>query len=591
MLSNCKKVLEKTDIGAFTASQVYNDSITTKLSIDYLYGQNQPGWFGNSGGSISGTLNTLADEQYGDNVYVRGTATIESVTDIGVANSTSNAYGKIRQLNMFIRDVNAGTLDPAVKRRYAAQAYFWRAYRYFELVKLYGGVPLVLTPLDEVGDDARKAALIPRSQTSKVFAQISADLDSGIKYLPTKWPNTADYGRLTSCAAAAMKSRVTLTWASPQFNPTHDNTRWQTAFDVASQAISLCNGIFSLYPKFDVTMWTTERNVESVLVTEYNTTSTDNGANNNTYPTNTIPKTVGGTGGSNQPTWDMARAFLMKDGKDTLTSKYAYSAQTFYKNRDPRFDQTIAYNGALWPVLGNSTQRLWTYYYSAKDKNNNVVQTSTEIGGAGTTGLYLRKAIDPALNSASLPTAGTDWIEIRYAEILLNQAEAAAELGRLGTTQEAYANVIAVRKRAGIEAGADNLYGLTTPLTSAQMVDVIMKERQVEFAFEGKRYWDLRRRKLLESTLNNKRRMGVVITLANNNSYTDYIANTRDASASTSLDALYASSFTVKTKSVDTYNIAVQTADYFFGIPTNALLNNSALLQNNTWGGTFDPLQ
>jgi len=590
MLSNCKKVLEKTDIGAFTANQVYNDSVTTKLSIDYLYGQNQPGWFGNSGGAVSGTVNTLADEQYADNAYVKGTVTIETVGDIGTSNSTSNAYGKIRQLNMFIRDVNAGTLDPAVKRRYAAQAYFWRAYRYFELVKIYGGVPLVLVPLDEVGDEARAAALIPRSSTSKVFAQISADLDSGIKYLPTKWPNTADYGRLTSGAVAAMKSRVALTWASPQFNPTHDNTRWQTAFDVATQAVTLCTaGGFSLYPKFDVTMWTTERNVESVLVTEYNTTNTDNGANNNTYPTNTIPKSVGGTGGSNQPTWDLARAFLMKDGKDTLTSKYPYSAQTFYKNRDPRFDQTLAYNGQIWPVLGNSNLRVWTYYYY--NAKTGTTTASTEASSPSTTGLYLRKAIDPSLTTATLPTAGTDWIEIRYAEVLLNQAEAAAELGRLATTQEAYANVIAVRKRAGIEANTDNLYGLTAGLTSAQMVDVIMKERQVEFAFEGKRYWDLRRRKLLESTLNGKRRMGVVITLNNTATGTDYIATSRDASAATSLDALYTSSFTVKTKSLDTYNIAVQTADYFFGIPTNAIINNVNLLQNNTWGGPFDPLQ
>jgi hypothetical protein len=587
MLSNCKKVLDKTDISAFTAGQIYNDSATTKLSIDYLYGQNQPGWFGNSAGSISGTLNTLADEQYGDNAFVKGTVTIESVTDIGVANSTSNAYGKIRQLNMFLRDINAGTLAPAVKRRFAAQAYFWRAYRYFELVKLYGGVPLILTPLDEVGPDAKAAALIPRSKTSQVFAQISSDLDSAIKFLPTKWPQTGDYGRITSGAAAAMKGRVWVTWASPQFNPANDITRWQTAYDVNTLAVSLCTaGGFSLYPKFDVTMWTTERNVESVLVTEFNTVNTDNGANNNTYPANTIPKGVGGGGSSNQPTWDLARAFLMKDGKDTLTSKYPYTAQTFYKNRDPRFDATLAYNGQIWPILGNSSYRLWTYYYY-NSKTSTTSFASTE-STAGTTGLYLRKAVDPALTIATLPTAGTDWIEIRYAEVLLNQAEAAAEIGRLGTTQEAYANVIAIRKRAGIEANTDNLYGLTTPLTRLQMIDVIMKERQTEFAFEGKRYWDLRRRKLLESTLNGKRRMGVVITLNNTLTGTDYLLTTREGLAQTSLDAVYAN-FKVTTKSLDTYNIAYQTADYFFGIPTSALQNNAALLQTNTWAGTFDP--
>ncbi len=112
MFSSCKKVLEKQDLGSFTADQVYNDSTTTKLSIDYIYSQNQPAWFGNVGG-LSASVSSLSEEQYGDNVFVKGTATIESVTDLGNTNTAGN-YVKIRTINMFIRDVNAGTLDPAV---------------------------------------------------------------------------------------------------------------------------------------------------------------------------------------------------------------------------------------------------------------------------------------------------------------------------------------------------------------------------------------------------------------------------------------------------------------------------------------------
>jgi hypothetical protein len=116
-----------------------------------------------------------------------------------------------------------------------------------------------------------------------------------------------------------------------------------------------------------------------------------------------------------------------------------------------------------------------------------------------------------------------------------------------------------------------------------------MRERQIELAFEGKRFWDLRRRKLLESTLNGKRRLGVTITLKNTGTNTDYLLATRDASANTNLDALYTSSFTVTTKQLDTYNIAYQPGVYFFGIPTPSLQNNINLQQNNTWGGPFDP--
>ncbi len=592
MFTSCKKVLEKQDLGSFTADQVYNDSTTTKLSIDYIYSQNQPSWFGNVGG-LSASVNSLSDEQYGDNVFVKGTATIESVTDLGNTNTAGN-YVKIRTINMFIRDVNAGTLDPAVKKRFIAQAYFWRAFRYFELVKLYGGVPVVLTPLDAVGEEAKKAALLPRNTTSETFAQIARDLDSCIKYIPVKWPKNDDYGRVTKGAAQAFKGRVLLTFASPEFNPGNLASRWQDAYTANTQAIAtLSTNGFGLYNKFDASMWTTEgsaggstpRNPEAVFATLYNTGTTDIGQNNNTYPNATVPKYIGSTGGSNLPTWDMALAFPMKDGKDAGSStKYAYNLVTFYKDRDPRFDQTIAYNGCNWPLAGNSSYRLWTYYYT-NDKN---VLATTEPSGATSSGLYLRKGIDPALTLATFQNAGTDWIEIRYAEVMLNLAECAAETGQ---SQEAYTNLVNIRKRAGIEAGADGLYGLTAGLSGNDLVNVIIKERQIELAFEGKRFWDLRRRKLLESTLNGKRRLGVTIVLKNTGTKTDYISGTRDASANTNLDALYTASFTVTTKQLDTYNIAYQSGVYFFGIPTVSLNNNVNLQQNNTWGGAFDPLK
>lgn len=591
MFSSCKKVLEKQDLGSFTASQVYNDSTTTKLSIDYVYSQNQPAWFGNVGG-LSGSVNTLSEEVYGDNVFVKGTATSESVTDLGAINTAGN-YFKIRTINMFIRDVNAGTMDPGTKKRFIAQAYFWRAFRFFEMAKLYGGIPLVLVPLDAVGEDAKKAALLPRNSTSETFAQIARDLDSCIKYIPVRWPKNDDYGRITKGAAQAYKGRVLLTFASPEFNTANLTSRWQDAYQANTEAIATlsANG-FGLYPKFDASMWTTEggsggstpRNSEAVLATLYNTATTDIGLNNNTYPNSTVPKYIGSTGGSNLPTWDMALAFPMKDGKDIgVSTKYTYNLTTFYKDRDPRFDQTIAYNGALWPLAGNPNYRLWTYYYT---KSNALTSTESAVTSSG---LYLRKGIDPALTLATFQNAGTDWIEIRYAEVLLNQAECAAEIGNTGQGQEAYANLIAIRKRAGIEAGTDGLYGLTAGLSSPQLVNAVLRERQIELAFEGKRFWDLRRRKLLESTLNGKRRMGVTIALKNTSTNSDYILGTRDASANTNLDALYTASFTVTTKQLDTYNISYQPGVYFFGIPTASMQNNINILQNNTWGGPFDP--
>jgi len=593
----CKKVLEKQDLTNFTPDQVFNDSTVAKLDIDYIYSQNQPGWFGNSGGTLGTSYAVISDEQAGDNAYVKGTVTSDLVTDIGNT-ATSGNYFKIRTINMFIQNMNAGSLDQGVKRHFNGQAYFWRAYRYFELVKLYGGVPLVTTPLPAVGPEAKAAANLPRNTTTETFNQIVKDLDSAIAYLPVWWGNNADYGRITSGAAQAFLGRVLLTWASPQFNPANDQSRWQAAYDANTAAITTltANG-FGLYKKWDYTMWTTEgsaggstpRNSEAVWVTEYNTSNVDNDLNNEGYDAGSRPKYLSTSGGSNTPDWELAAAFPMKDGKDTLTSGYAYSLSTFYKNRDPRFYETIAYNGCNWGLNGNSTYRLWTYFYP--NTKSSPTKTASTESSASSSGFYLRKGVDPTLTLASMQNAGTDWIEMRYAEVLLNQAEAAAEIGHLAQAQEAYQNLIAIRKRAGIDAGTNGLYGLAAGMTHDQMVNAIMFERRIELAFEGKRYWDLRRRKLLESTLNGTMRNKIVITLKDNKSYTDYLASTRDAAANANLDSVYINNFNVSIQTADTYKLNVQSADYFFGIPLSSLQNNANLQQNNTWGGPFDPLK
>lgn len=615
LLGSCKKVLLKSDPQNLQPDNVFNDSTLAKLNLDYIYTQNLPAWFGN--GSVSAIASAgptnLTEETYSDNTYVKGTVTIETVGDIGTANSNATNYGKLRLINNFIQSVNAGSLSVGTKARFTGQAYFWRAFRYFELAKIYGGVPLVLTPLDAVGSDALNDTYLPRSTTTETFKQIVADLNTAIATLPVKWPNTADQGRVTKGAAQAFLGRVLLTYASPQFNspisampatatsvvPTTDQTRWQAAYDASTAAITTlsANG-YGLYPKWDYTMWTTDagNNPEAVLVTEYNTNSDDNGRASNGYPGGAVPKAIATSGGAYQPTWDMVLAFPMADGKAPgQSTKYPYNTASttpptnFYANRDPRFYQTIAFNGCNWPLIGNSANRLWTYYYYS---NTAGTQTkTTEAVAASNTGFYLRKGVDPNITAANLPYAGTDWQEIRYAEVLLNQAEAAAELGRLGVTQEAYVNLIAIRKRAGIEAGSDNLYGLAANMTHDQMINAIMYERQIEFAYEGKRYWDLRRRKLLEVTLNGKRRQGLTIFLKNTATSSDYILASRDQAAATNLDALYTTSFTLQLKTLDTYNIAYQPADYFFGIPTNAIKNNPKLQQNSTWAGPFDPLK
>ncbi|UOQ51086.1 RagB/SusD family nutrient uptake outer membrane protein [Hymenobacter cellulosivorans] len=272
------------------------------------------------------------------------------------------------------------------------------------------------------------------------------------------------------------------------------------------------------------------------------------------------------------------KAFPMLDGKKPgQSTKYAYSDQLFFKNRDPRFNKTIAYNGTSWPLNGDTGYRLWTYY-----RGNSSVEPT-----ASRTGFYTRKAIDSRLSPAQAQFAGTDWIEIRYAEVLLNLAESACGVGNIA---EAYTQLKALRQRAGIEAGDGN-YGLQAGMSRAQMFEAILYERQIELALEGKRFWDLRRWKKMESVLNGKKRTGVTITLKS--TAPANFATIRDG---LSLDQVYTDYFEViKFKDLDTrYTAGIKWKPeyYFFAIPQQALDNNPQLKQNLLWpSGSFDPVQ
>ncbi|GAB4030527.1 RagB/SusD family nutrient uptake outer membrane protein [Spirosoma jeollabukense] len=576
VLTGCMKVLDKTDLGSTPGALIFKDSVLTQMNLDYIYDQNLPAPIGSLGPeptSISG----LSDESFAESKILQGSLLINEIGDFGTKLDAANNYGKIRVINMFLSDVNGGTLPQFTKNKLRAQAQFFRAWRYFDLVRLYGGVPLVLSPLAAVGTEAKDLAFLPRNTTAESFAQIVKDLDSTIASVPGRWTAASDWGRITKGGAAAFKGRVLLYAASPQFNPTDDQTKWQASYDANKQAYDLltANG-YGLHSSFDQ-MWFQEvNNPEAVLLTGYNTATGDQARKNNTYDNNTRPSYTGTAGGANQPTWEMVKAFPMLDGKKPGEStKYAYTDQLFYKNRDPRFDKTIAYNGVNWPLNGNTGYKVWTYYAGGK----------TVEQKASNTGFYTRKAINPSVGIGDAQYSGTDWMEIRFAEVLMNLAESATGINKL---DEAYTQLKAIRKRAGIEAGTDGLYGLKANMTRAEMFDAILYERQIEFAFEGKRFWDLRRWKLIEKTLNGTRRTGVTINLKTTGVPADFATN-RD---NVSLDVAYTNYFTLVFKQLDTkYAIAWKPEYYFFGIPQSAIDNNPKLIQNTTWGGAFDPLK
>jgi hypothetical protein len=188
---------------------------------------------------------------------------------------------------------------------------------------------------------------------------------------------------------------------------------------------------------------------------------------------------------------------------------------------------------------------------------------------------------------------GTDWIEMRLAEVILNLAECAAATNRITEAQNL---VILLRKRAGITAGTNNMYGIDPAATPAQMMDLIMNERRIEFAFEGKRYDDLRRTKRW-TALNGTVRNGLRINVKS--PYTVAILEAKDANGVALRDKLdlsgvdYTNYFTTTEFSLDTqFPINFLSNYYFYGMPLSALQSNTAIQQTIGWpGGTFDPLK
>lgn len=579
---SCKKVLDKRDLGSLQQEIVFNDSVLARTYVDYIYDQNLPTW-----GGTGGLNATLSEEVAGDSKFLNpgNVLTINDVTDFGTGLNATNNYGKIRTINDFLSKIESGSLTRTWKNVLKGQVLFFRAWRYFELVKLYGGVPIVLQQLPALGDSNKIFAALPRNKTSETIAQIVKDLDEAYTLLPGKWANgNVDWGRITSGAAAAFKARVLLFWASPQFNPNDLPERWQACYDAAKLAKTtlLANG-GGLNSNYE-TMWFTEvGNPEAVFITGYNTSTDDQFKKNNSYDQSTRPAFAGGSG-SNQPTKTFVDAYPMKDGKKiTETGKYVYNDSFYYRNRDPRFDKTIAYNGCTWTLNGVTFPRFWYYLEGS-------TPTAGPLGNkvTNTSGFFLRKAINPTTPVSGVPNIGTDWMEIRFAEVLLTLAEAAAGINKV---DEAYIELKAIRSRAGIEVGADGMYGLKAGMTRAEMFAAVLYERQIELAFEGKRYFDLRRWKLFESMINGKKRQGITIAFKTGISpYTTTALFTANRDNIT-LDEAY-KYFTVTKKDLDAFVPTWKPEYYYFALPQGALDNNPSLKQTIGWpNGTFDPLQ
>jgi hypothetical protein len=564
MAGSCTKILDKKDLTAVSEKDVWNDLALATAYVNRIYARSLPGW--------STEWTNYSDESDGGGGYMYGQLTENSVNYW--------PYDDIREINVLLANIEQGTLNASDKKKLKGEAFFFRAWQYFEMAKRYGGVPLILHPQERSED-----LFVKRNSTSETFAQIVKDLDSAVADLPTFTASSGDNdGHVHKGTAMAVKGRVLLFYASPQFDPSQTaGGRWQAAYEANKAAKDyLTSKGFGLYPDFGG-LWYKEMNKEDIFVRRYDY-SPLNSASRSTWAAATRPLDVSqGSTGGNRPTLEMVNAFPMKDGKAITdpSSAYTYDPDFYWQNRDPRFKQTIVYNGAVWGIGGAGPQpgRIqWTYVGS--EQNNPTI-----------TGFYMRKAVDTTQSAIEAYNSSTDWVELRFAEVLLNLAEAANEVGQ---TSEAYTELKAIRARAGIDPGTDNMYGLKPAMSKSEMREAIRWERSIELAFEGKRFWDLRRWRLFESTLNGTRRHGFTITLKVPQSNWDQLRNAKTTQEMEAiLNQSYPAYFDDQVKLLDTqFDINWKPEYYFFAIPNEHLQLNSNLEQTMGWaGGSFDPLK
>ena len=618
LLSSCNRVFD--DIKQYKSldpSMVWTDEAYTTQYVNKFYG----GLY-----SDFNKMDAPATEEFGlwqqiawtqfntDQIAAGSASGIQAYTGF------SGAYANIRDLNRFFE--NIGTATFATKNKLKGQAFFMLAHQYFKLIKTYGGVPIIKSVINASSPDPQALGQ-PRNTTLDCFKYVTQLLDSAIFYLPEPTgPGIAITGyekfRVTKPIAMIYKADVLLWKASPAFCTTPVQEYWTDAYTAWS-------GVKTWLDTKGYGLYTTSRGLTkpytAMFYDEAGAKKEWIWAQEFTYPTTNSaglykdcrPPDQGGGLEAAAPTWQLLQRYPMLDGKDTLTSTYAYNRKLFWNNRDPRFKQTFAYNGARYvfppnpTAIANPNRREWTFTGVIKGDH------PFDVARTGGSGVQNRKGIDTTLHNQQLDQIQTDWPIYRYAEVLLSLAECANELDAHRT--EVTGLLTPIRARAGI-INVDGSYGFAGVTAKDAWTKLILNERLIELVYEGKRVWDIKRRVLfgdfrnykywygIQSTINTagvdalkmkaaiNGKVIVVATLsANSLSSSDVMKALGDTLAkSPNPDALYQQVMTDKVIVSDASGTVLNPFDInaLEPIPTGVLLTDPKVVQSKNYGGTFD---
>lgn len=476
-------------------------------------------------------------------------------------NPWNKFYSAIRKANMFLEnvqdipDADEPFINESIRQRMKGEALFIRALYHYELLKFYGGVPIISQVLTQYDED--------------LLFQERPDYDELVEFICTEAENAAllvphqaeyaevDFGRITKGACWALISRTRLFAASPLFNDASDPEpapwrgaynpdKWVLAAEAARKVITETNNAYSLHLSTSPNslghyedLFTKRYSPEIILSYQH-----QNSRNNNEvhYERFCLPGRFFNYGHgviNNLPVMNLVADYeaVVVDGSGNVIASHllgmeklkqiyasgvpdpvsGFDPQKPYTNRDPRFYMSIWYNGVNWPARSGITFETWE-----PDPTSTLPSTPARdfLSGWYNTGFFHRKFVNPYANYNGWGTnlnQTHNWPIFRYAEILLNYAEAVNEafgnpdVAPAGYPMSPREAINIIRQRAVfpaysvarvIPAGMPvNAMGRSMPpipegLSQSQMRERIRQERRIELAFEEHRYFDVRRWKI-----------------------------------------------------------------------------------------------
>lgn len=396
--------------------------------------------------------------QYGDYKAME-TGSYNALSPV-VEEEWTNDFKGIHGANYFLENIDkVVTVDPDVITHLKGEVHFIRAYLYTNLVSIYGDVPLITKSLM-----ISEAKTIAQASASEIWDFIHNELNEAANELPVE---TSEKGRITKGAAIALNARAML-YAK----------RFDKATQLAKQVMDL--GVYSLYPSYEnLFSYAAENNSEVILNKEFI---------KNVYANDVLdlfaPFSILSNGVTVVPLKKMADAYEMTNGKNINEPGSGFDPYAPYKNRDPRLLYSIYVPGSILPD---------GQVYDSRPNSG----TADAVGSnyqVSVTGFNVKKYINRE-DITEFSNSGINIMLLRYAEILLTYAEAKIELDQVDSS--VYDAINQVRQRPDVKMPL-----ISQPQTQAQLRETVRHERMVELAFEGNRFFDIRRWGIADEVIN-----------------------------------------------------------------------------------------